>query len=53
MTTIEVAVTAPAAEDVPPVQMYIAGAWTDGTSGATLPLIDPATEATIGTVPLA
>lgn len=53
MTTTEVAMATATAEDVLRVQMYIAGAWTDGTSGATLPLIDPATESTIGAVPLA
>jgi succinate-semialdehyde dehydrogenase / glutarate-semialdehyde dehydrogenase len=35
------------------IQMYIAGRWTDGTSGRTEPLVDPATERTLGEVPLA
>jgi succinate-semialdehyde dehydrogenase / glutarate-semialdehyde dehydrogenase len=39
--------------DFPRIQMYIAGRWTDGTSGRTEPLVDPATERTLGEVPLA
>lgn len=36
-----------------PVQMYIDGQWTDGTSGRTDDIINPATNEVIGTVPLA
>ncbi|MFJ3670047.1 NAD-dependent succinate-semialdehyde dehydrogenase [Streptomyces sp. NPDC090106] len=37
----------------PAVRMYIAGEWCEGGTGATAPLVDPATEEPIGTVPLA
>lgn len=37
----------------PPVQMYIGGEWTDGSSGRTAAVDNPATGETIGTVPLA
>lgn len=37
----------------PPVRMYIDGRWTDGSSGRTLPVTDPATEEVLGEVPLA
>lgn len=46
---------APASVDrtYPPIQMYIAGDWTDGFSGRTVPVINPATEEVLGEVPLA
>jgi succinate-semialdehyde dehydrogenase / glutarate-semialdehyde dehydrogenase len=52
MTTTD---TAPSAvgSGFPQVRMYIAGRWTDGTSGRTEPLVNPATEETLGEVPLA
>ncbi|MFF8908485.1 NAD-dependent succinate-semialdehyde dehydrogenase [Streptomyces olivaceoviridis] len=37
----------------PAVRMHIAGEWCQGGSGRTAPVVDPATEETIGTVPLA
>jgi len=37
----------------PAVRMYIAGEWCQGGSGRTAPVVDPATEAVIGHVPLA
>jgi succinate-semialdehyde dehydrogenase/glutarate-semialdehyde dehydrogenase len=39
--------------DYPRIQLYIAGRWTDGTSGRTAPVVNPATEDVIGEVPLA
>ncbi|MGW2049627.1 NAD-dependent succinate-semialdehyde dehydrogenase [Streptomyces sp. NPDC001858] len=37
----------------PAVRMYIAGEWRQGGSGATAPIVNPATEKAIGAVPLA
>lgn len=37
----------------PPVRMYINGDWTDGSSGRATPVVNPATEETLGEVPLA
>ncbi|MFG3296740.1 NAD-dependent succinate-semialdehyde dehydrogenase [Streptomyces sp. NPDC048179] len=37
----------------PAVRMYIAGEWCPGGSGRTAPVVNPATEETIGEVPLA
>ncbi|WP_415953349.1 NAD-dependent succinate-semialdehyde dehydrogenase [Streptomyces sp. KLOTTS4A1] len=37
----------------PAVRMYIAGAWQPGSTGRTAPVVNPATEQTIGAVPLA
>jgi succinate-semialdehyde dehydrogenase/glutarate-semialdehyde dehydrogenase len=46
---------APATTDrtYPPVHLYIGGEWTDGTSGRTIPVENPATGETIGSVPVA
>lgn len=32
-------------------RMYVAGTWADAADGATVPVVDPATEETLGTVP--
>ena len=47
--------TAPSAVDrsYPAVQMFVGGAWTDGTSGRGIPVDDPATGQVVGTVPVA
>ena len=47
--------TAPTTVDrsYPPVQMYIGGEWTNGTSGLCAPVEDPSTGEPIGSVPLA
>ncbi|MFF4250711.1 NAD-dependent succinate-semialdehyde dehydrogenase [Streptomyces sp. NPDC001663] len=37
----------------PAVRMYIAGEWCQGGTGKTAPIVNPATEEVIGTVPLA
>jgi len=37
----------------PPVRMYIDGDWTGGSSGRTVPVINPANEEVLGEVPLA
>lgn len=37
----------------PPIQMYIDGDWTDGSSGRTVPVVNPANEEVLGEVPLA
>ncbi|WP_320782799.1 NAD-dependent succinate-semialdehyde dehydrogenase [Streptomyces sp. CRN 30] len=37
----------------PAVRMYVAGAWCQGETGRTAPVVDPATEEVIGDVPLA
>ncbi|MGV9455562.1 NAD-dependent succinate-semialdehyde dehydrogenase [Streptomyces sp. NPDC003635] len=37
----------------PAVRMYMAGEWCQGGTGRTAPIVNPATEATIGEVPLA
>jgi succinate-semialdehyde dehydrogenase/glutarate-semialdehyde dehydrogenase len=37
----------------PAIRMYIAGEWCQGGSGRTAPVVNPATEETIGEVPLA
>jgi succinate-semialdehyde dehydrogenase/glutarate-semialdehyde dehydrogenase len=42
-----------AEQTYPPIRMYIDGRWTDGSSGRTVPVIDPATEDVLGEVPLA
>lgn len=39
--------------DYPHVKMFIAGEWVDASDGASLPVVNPATEETLGTVPLA
>lgn len=37
----------------PPVRMFIAGEWCEGSTGLTFPVVNPATEQVIGEVPLA
>ena len=37
----------------PPVQMFVGGCWTDGTSGRSLAIDNPATGEVLGTVPVA
>ncbi|MFO1269763.1 MAG: hypothetical protein U1F67_25195, partial [Rubrivivax sp.] len=44
---------AAAANAYPAVQLYIAGQWRAAKGGETLPVKNPATDATIGTVALA
>ena len=44
---------APSGSGYPHVQMHIGGKWTDGTSGRTWPITNPATEKVLGEVPLA
>lgn len=40
-------------QDYPHVQLFVDGAWCVGSLGATLPVVDPATEETIGSVAVA
>ncbi|WP_327178963.1 NAD-dependent succinate-semialdehyde dehydrogenase [Streptomyces sp. NBC_01335] len=40
-------------DDYPAIRMYIAGEWCEGGAGATVPVVNPATETVIGHVPLA
>ncbi|MGW2282366.1 NAD-dependent succinate-semialdehyde dehydrogenase [Streptomyces sp. NPDC001770] len=40
-------------DDYPAIRMYIAGEWCEGGAGATVPVVNPATEEVIGHVPLA
>ncbi|WP_327267748.1 NAD-dependent succinate-semialdehyde dehydrogenase [Streptomyces sp. NBC_01218] len=40
-------------DDYPAIRMYIAGTWCEGGAGATVPVVNPATEEVLGHVPLA
>lgn len=53
MTLRERAPTTTEQGQYPPLQMFIGGAWTNGSSGRTMPVLNPATEETLADVPIA
>ncbi|HVW17459.1 MAG TPA: NAD-dependent succinate-semialdehyde dehydrogenase [Solirubrobacteraceae bacterium] len=53
MSATETAANGAAGAGYRRVAMYIDGEWTEGTSGRSEPILDPATETTLGDVPLA